>query len=318
MPVYAEQKEPTTFDRVVEPSLDTEIANSMRVKEEQVIDNDDSLTTDSSSSSSSSSPSSSSTTPINNNNNNDNDDSNMVTSDKNDTDSLVVEVSSTEEHIIIFDWDDTLLASSFLASQGYRLDADMEKKENYEFVKNELKMLENCVTTLLDEALQRGKVHIITNAETGWVELSAQKFLPSVVPYLSKITVISARSTYEPQFPDSPVKWKYMAMYDRLSFVMNSSCRKNVISFGDSHVEREAVRSVTRILSNTRTKSIKFAECPNTEQLRKQLELVASCFHYIFTHDGDLDLMLKMSMVPAPSAPSPSPSEADSSAPITA
>jgi hypothetical protein len=28
--------------------------------------------------------------------------------------------------VIIFDWDDTLLASSFLSSRGYRLDSEME------------------------------------------------------------------------------------------------------------------------------------------------------------------------------------------------
>jgi hypothetical protein len=277
MPVYAEQKEPTTFDRVVES---TEIASPLKAKEE---------------------------TPLN-----------VATADtmisekiEAETSSLMVEVApitSPEQHIIIFDWDDTLLASSFLASQGYRLDVDIEKKENYEFVKNELKLLETCVSTLLDEALQRGKVHIITNAETGWVELSAQKFMPSIVPYLSKVTLISARSTYEHLYPGAPVKWKYSAMYDSLSHLMNDECRKNVLSFGDSHVEREAVRTVTKSLTNTRTKSIKFAECPNTEQLRKQLELVANCFHYIFTHEGDLDLMLKMSMVPAtPSPTSPTP-----------
>jgi len=87
------------------------------------------------------------------------------------------------------------------------------------------------------------------------------------------------------------------------------------MSFGDSHVEREAVRTVTRNFSNSRTKSIKFAESPNTEQLRKQLELVANCFHYIFTHEGDLDLMLKMSMVPV--TPPPSSPTSASSAPTS-
>lgn len=206
----------------------------------------------------------------------------------------------TEHNIIIFDWDDTLLASSFLATHGYRLDIDMEHCDNHEFVKTELKMLENCVTSIIEEALQYGKVHIITNAETGWVEMSARKFLPGVVPFLNRVHVLSARSTYEHLFPDSPMKWKYCAMQERLSHVIShEGSRKNIISFGDSHVEREAVRAVTRGVPNTRTKSIKFAECPNTEQLRKQLELVANCFHFIFTHEGDLDLMLKMSMVPA-------------------
>jgi len=284
MPVYAEQKEHTsTYDRVVEPNLDSTLRSNL--KDEQ-----------SSSSSSSPVPSSSSTTTT----------SDIDTSAPSDvtTPVVVAPAPSQDQHVIIFDWDDTLLASSFLAAHGYRLDADMDRRENSEFVKNELKLLEACVITILNEALQRGVVNIITNAEHGWVELSAQKFLPGVVPYLSKVNVISARTTYEHLHPDSPVKWKYCAMHERLSGLISAEeTRKNIMSFGDSHVEREAVRAVTRGAVNTRTKSIKFAECPNPEQLRKQLELVTNCFHYIFTHEGDLDLMLKMSMIPATNTP---------------
>jgi len=69
-----------------------------------------------------------------------------------------------------------------------------------------------------------------------------------------------------------------------------------VISFGDSHVEREAVRAVTRGLPNTKTKSVKFAEKPSMEQLRRQLELVTNCFQYIFGHEGDLDLQLTVTV----------------------
>jgi len=71
---------------------------------------------------------------------------------------------------------------------------------------------------------------------------------------------------------------------------------KNVLSFGDSHVEREAVRACTRGMPNTRTKSVKFAERPSVEQLRRQIELVTNCFGYIFSHEGDLDLQLTVTV----------------------
>jgi hypothetical protein len=197
--------------------------------------------------------------------------------------------------VIIFDWDDTLLASSFLHTRGYRLDTNMPPCEE---VDSNLKLLETSVINVLTLALKYGEVNIITNAETGWVQLSAQKFLPGVVPLLSKVTVISARSTYEAQHPDAPLKWKFHAFQDRLSpLFAEAKSNKHVISFGDSHVEREAVRAVTRGVMNTRTKSVKFAERPSMEQLRRQVELVTSCFQYIYTHDGDLDLMLTISLM---------------------
>lgn len=197
------------------------------------------------------------------------------------------------ENVIIFDWDDTLLASSFLSAKGYRLDSTDRHHE----VDSQLKELEQSVVSVLSLAMSYGPTHIITNAESGWVQLSAQKFIPSVVPLLSKVTVHSARSTYESMFPENPLKWKYYAFQEKLaSTFAEAKSEKHVVSFGDSHVEREAVRAVTKGLLNTRTKSVKFAERPSMEQLRRQLDLVTNCFHYILSHDGDLDLQLTVTV----------------------
>jgi hypothetical protein len=201
------------------------------------------------------------------------------------------------ESLIIFDWDDTLLASSFLSSKGYRLDVPLIASSEIEA---DLKKLESTVIQLLNLAMTYGKTCIITNAETGWVQLSAQKFLPGVVPLLSKIRVLSARSTFEARFPDSPHKWKYHAftenIHELLPLHMKRRGDRNIMSFGDSHVEREAVQAVTKDHPETLTKSIKFVERPSMEQLWRQLELVTNCFKDICNHDGDLDLMLTISL----------------------
>jgi hypothetical protein len=233
-------------------------------------------------------------------------------------------VERSPNSVIMFDWDDTLLASSFLSSRGYRLDSDNGVCAE---VDAQLRALEQCVCAVLNLALTYGTVNIVTNAETGWVELSAQKFMPAVVPLLSKVTVVSARSTYESAHPDAPLKWKYYAFHERLSSVFGApaldsmasdlaalasaaaalaSASKNIISFGDSHVEREAIRAVTRGVSSCRTKSVKFAERPTPEQLRRQLELVTTCFGYIHNHGGDLDLQLTVTLN-APAAPAAPP-----------
>jgi len=233
--------------------------------------------------------------------------------EKKDTNSMDVVnlTTSNQETEIIFDWDDTLLASSFLSGKGYRLDSTIERTNE---IDAQLKDLEQSVITVLNLALSFGNVHIITNAETGWVQLSAQKFIPGVVPLLNKVKVISARSTFEGMFPESPFKWKFFAFQEKLSKSFSEmKTEKNIISFGDSHVEREAVRAVTRGWPKTRTKSVKFAERPSMEQLRRQIELVTNCFQYIHSHDGDLDLQLTVT-VNAPSTPTspPSPSHSPS------
>lgn len=204
--------------------------------------------------------------------------------------------SNPADTIIIFDWDDTLLASSYLSSKGYRLDAPLQPSGELE---QDLRKLEAMVIQLLTLAMSYGRTVIITNAETGWVQLSAQKFMPAVVPLLSKIKVMSARSQYETSFPDSPQKWKFHAFSENISEAFPDSKRRgdrNILSFGDSHVEREAVQTVTKEMQETFTKSVKFVERPSTEQLWRQLELVMNCFKDICNHDGDLDLMLTISL----------------------
>jgi hypothetical protein len=203
--------------------------------------------------------------------------------------------SQDKDSVICFDWDDTLLCSSWLSARGLRLDSDPAKVRE---LQPQLDELSHSIIAVLNLALQYGPVTVVTNAETGWVQLSCQKFIPLVLPMLNKLTVVSARSTYESMFPDSPLKWKFYAFQERLATLTAGSTKKekNVISFGDSHVEREAVRAVTRGMPATRTKSVKFAERPSLEQLRRQIELVTNCFQYIHNHEGDLDLQLTVTV----------------------
>jgi len=206
------------------------------------------------------------------------------------------EMDSKTKTVIFWDWDDTLLCSSFLSSEGYRLDSCMNGQDD---LMRQLKDLETSVIRVLENSMLRGEVHIVTNAEKGWVELSAQKFLPGVVPLLSKIPVISARSTFEKDHPHKPLDWKYCAFQERLGNLLQATTvNKHIISFGDSHVEREAIRAVTKDSPNTNTKSIKFAERPTIEQLQRQVELATDCFEYIHSHNDDLDLCMSLSMVP--------------------
>jgi len=208
-----------------------------------------------------------------------------------------------------------LLASSYLSGRGYKLDSIVEKNSDIEA---QLRELEQSVINVLTVAMSFGPVHVVTNAETGWVQLSANKFMPNVLPLLSKLSVVSARSTYEQLYPEAPVKWKQCAFQEKLNAIVGEDKEKNVISFGDSHVEREAVRAVTKGMLRTRTKSVKFAERPSMEQLRRQIELVTNCFQYIFHHDADLDLQLTISPSPAPGATQPLTTPATTQSPTPA
>lgn len=202
------------------------------------------------------------------------------------------EVLTDTSTLILFDWDDTLLASTHLANSNYRLD---EPDVLPEAVVQQLSLLEDAVIEMLDLAATMGTVCIITNAETGWVELSCKKFLPRVMAHVERLPVFSARSTYEPAFPSLPSKWKLEAFSHRIGQLCEETSpalAKNVISLGDSHAEREAVRTVTRDLPSVIAKSVKFVERPTLEQLMRQLQLVVRVFPMICDMRRDLDLAL--------------------------
>ncbi len=77
-----------------------------------------------------------------------------------------------------------------------------------------------------------------------------------------------------------------------------ADARRNIISFGDSVYERAAIHKVAAAMgAHTRTKSIKFVERPTLEQLKRQVDLVTSCFEEIARHNGSLDLMLTIQLL---------------------
>ena len=60
-----------------------------------------------------------------------------------------------------------------------------------------MKILEYSARKILELSVANEKTYIITNAGEGWVQYSAEKFMPSLLPILEKINIISARAKYE-------------------------------------------------------------------------------------------------------------------------
>ncbi|CAE7906247.1 URA1 [Symbiodinium microadriaticum] len=196
----------------------------------------------------------------------------------------------TEDTVLIFDWDDTMLPSSWLSEQSLSLDEASHISSEQEA---QLAVLAQTAAKTLRVAKRYGKVVLVTNAECGWIELSCQKFMPSLYPHLEDVTLFSARSTYENQGMAAPFQWKYLAFETEICNYyesLTSDRLKNVISFGDSFHEREAVIRVTERLKNCCTKTLKFTDRPIPELLLKEHALIQGCFKDIVSHDGSLDL----------------------------
>ena len=190
--------------------------------------------------------------------------------------------------IIIFDWDDTLLPTSFLTPGGIfneeiqLTDSDVEK----------LKKIEECVFLLLTESIEKGNVYIITNAGKGWVEFSANKFYPSILGLLKKIEIISARGEYEKIFPGNSRQWKIEAFLNLLKYV-NIKLVTNIICIGDSLFEMEAGRILASKFKEAFIKTIKFREAPKLDELIKQLKLVCHQFNSIYSSIKNLTIRVE-------------------------
>ena len=190
-------------------------------------------------------------------------------------------------NLIIFDWDDTLLCTTFLTPSGIfneniiLSESDMEK----------ILKLELVVFKILSMAINKGDTYIVTNAAPGWVEYSCERFYPSVKNLLSKVTIISARGEYESLFPGDSRMWKIQAFL-KMQKSLDVNLVTNLICVGDSFIEMEAAHILASKFSQAFIKTIKFRECPKIEELYKQLLLVSDQFSAIYS--GVKNLTIKV------------------------
>lgn len=101
-----------------------------------------------------------------------------------------------EQTIILFDWDDTLCPSNWIRENRPALSffKPCPPDEKYQ---RPLQELQKHVEATLRLAMKMGKVVIVTNAMEPWVETSCRNFLPALVPIVSQIQVIYARSVFD-------------------------------------------------------------------------------------------------------------------------
>lgn len=193
--------------------------------------------------------------------------------------------------VIIFDWDDTLLCTSYL---NMKPDAASSPT-----VQRQLQLIATTAAVLIETAMKFGQTFIITNAMKGWVEYSATKYIPQLLPTLKKIRVISARSEHETKYPGLYHEWKIQAFL-AVQKEMSSHIITNLVSLGDSTIEMDAVHVMGNEFAQALIKTVKFRETPTPEELAKQLELVHQKFEKIILNARSLKISLERKWVPSP------------------
>jgi len=196
-------------------------------------------------------------------------------------------------NFIIFDWDDTLMATTTFKLSNICLNCNINVIPSD--LLNKFNELSEKVLSILEKSIKNYKVVIITNSDEGWVELSSQKLMPNVYNFIydNNIDIISAKLKYSDKIKSS-IEWKILAFEDEINSLGNVSV--NVISFGDSICERIALQNLNNP-NIVLKKNIKFIEKPKINQIINQLILIDNYFEFIINESNNLDLMLTLSII---------------------
>ncbi len=196
---------------------------------------------------------------------------------------------SFSNSIFIFDWDDTLMCTSFLSPMGTFEETEM-KLDPSELEK--INSIDESAYNLLFNTIILGDTYVVTNATTSWVYFSADKFYPKVNTLLKKIKILSARELYEDYFPKNNKQWKISAFLD-IQHKYRRSTDINIICIGDSNIEMQAANALAAEFSSAYLKTIKLRESPKLEELNKQLNLIATNLKKIFEGKKNLTITVQ-------------------------
>jgi hypothetical protein len=189
-------------------------------------------------------------------------------------------------NIFIFDWDDTLLCTSYLIPTGALTNMEVNRKD-----KGIISNLDSLASQLLSKTVDIGFVFIITNGAPGWVELSSVKFYPKTAEVLKKTKIISARGLCEKKLPGDVRQWKTMAFKYAIDSVdLQKNIPTNILCFGDSIIEMEASYNIKEYFSNAYLKTIKFKESPTHLELEKELRIISAQLDSILSNIKNLSI----------------------------
>lgn len=201
--------------------------------------------------------------------------------------------SRSKETLIVFDWDDTILPTSWLQRVHNLSGGMLLTHESQALIAN---LAEVCIQTLM-MACSMGTVIIITNSVPGWVDQSSQLFMPQMTEFMKRFNIIARPMR-------APLTFKTSA------FQREFRTFRNLISIGDGNAERTAslrLQTAPDLVCMSslsgkdakeaprNVKSVKLIEMPTCQQLHAQQEMLQQRLADIVGFRGHLDLKSRFS-----------------------
>jgi hypothetical protein len=155
---------------------------------------------------------------------------------------LAVEKPKTYQNVVIFDWDDTLLCTSYF---------NPEREGNLDVVaetyKEVLVLLQNTLLDLFQKAFENCIPIIVTNAVPGWVEFTSYKLLPKIHKIIAeRIPVLSTRGLVDEAIAQGKTKTTEnfkLTIFSSLkneTHIFDFDSLTNLLVIGDSNYEIDA------------------------------------------------------------------------------
>lgn len=193
---------------------------------------------------------------------------------------------NTENAVIIFDWDDTLMPTSFIKHRIWTQMTPEDRKREacldpsspfYTQLVEHAQIVEN----ILRSAREVARVAIVTLATRYWVTLSSQMYLPGLDLEALLVELDIEVHSADPNskfcklreaLGQDPCKTAKRAAMQRClkKLYANVDARWNVISIGDSTIEKEAIKECLKLCAST---SKRQPLC-KTVKLRENMTLV--------------------------------------------
>lgn len=187
---------------------------------------------------------------------------------------------------IVFDWDDTLMPTSWVSALRKGLltiDGDMELQ---------LRAHSKAVLELVRIAASLGTVALVTLGSRRWVKTSFESFLPDLAELDAELDVHFAREVELPCSQNLEVvaaHKKFVSMKAAMEAKVGESCAwSSFVSIGDSLAELCAAQELGKQCIEAGTvdfvKTLKMIEAPNLRTLTAQVRAIADKLPDVVVH----------------------------------
>lgn len=210
------------------------------------------------------------------------------------------DASEAVSGLTIFDWDDTLCPTTSMGISEQLLGVDGTLRLH----RGSLQQHAKAVEALLRAATAVSNVCIVTLAERGWVELSAQLYLPclNLAELLKELSVpiYHAREMLPSVAFDSESLeiCKGMKMAAIVQALIDAKSKAapslNLVSVGASLIERLAVRELVSMWTGAGLeptgKTLTLVQQPSVQLLTFELKGILPCIGSLHAHEEHLDM----------------------------